>query len=329
MESLYSIPPLRMARVQIELQPEGIVSIGMEQRGNVLRGAFGDCFRRLICDPACSGYEDCPRKGSCPHELLFAPKCPPGAPKRLKTPPRAYLFRPPLEHGSCFTASRPLRFEVRLFGEAISTAPLFLRAFQLLARNGIAERRMHLVSAYSLDWNEKPYAELVRAGQLTKEQPLALEFASFFREESGPDEATIEYLSPTLLNKKGEDPKLPAFSALVCRLSDRIDWLCQLYEGQKWQAQFSAIECAATGTTKIKRSGGWEEITRSSTRTDEEMPLGGFRGSFTYKGIDLRLWPLLRIGEEIHVGGKVVWGHGRYRILSADASRNEETSAKP
>jgi hypothetical protein len=297
-----------------ELRPEGLVSIAVEQRGNLLRGAFGTHFRSLVCDPACNGYADCPRKGSCPHELLFAPKWPAGARIGLGTPPRAYLFRPPLDPNPCFTSSRPLRFEVRMFGEAISTASLFLRTFQLLASNGIADRRMHLISAHSLDWNDNPCAELVRAGRLTREQPLVLNFASFFREEGGPDEATIEFLSPTLLNMKGEDPKEPAFSALICRLSDRIDWLCQFYEGQKWQARFSAIKQASIGTTKTKLGGGWKEISRISNRTDEEMPLNGFQGTITYHGVDPRLWAMLRIGAEIHVGGKVVWGHGRYRV---------------
>jgi len=70
MDSLYSIPPLRVARVRCELRPEGVVSIAVEQRGNLLRGSFGDCFRRLICDPGCSGYEQCPRKGSAHQALL-------------------------------------------------------------------------------------------------------------------------------------------------------------------------------------------------------------------------------------------------------------------
>ena len=154
MENLYTIPPLRMARVFCELRPECVVTIPVEERGNLLRGAFGTLFRRLVCDPTCTDAAHCPRQGSCPHELLFAPKRPPGAPKRLNTPPRAYLFRPPLDSDPCFTTLRPLIFELRLFGDAISTVGMFLQAFQLLARNGIADRRMHLVSAYSLEWEK-------------------------------------------------------------------------------------------------------------------------------------------------------------------------------
>jgi hypothetical protein len=348
MESLYSVPPLRMARVLCELRPEGLVSIAVEQRGNLLRGAFGTLFRRLVCDPACGDAAHCPRHGTCPHELLFAPRWPAGAPLGLESPPRAFLFRPSLDPDPCFSVSRPLRFEVRLFGEAISTAVLFLRTFQLLATSGVADRRIHLVSAYSLDWNGNPCAELVRDGQLTGALPPALDFASFCNEEDHPDAVTIEFLSPTWLREKVRDPRaptstepasrpavraireksrdlrVPTFPALICRLRDRISMLCRLYEGQQWQASFGAIGRAADMTAVSDWEGHWVEIPRVSTRTGEEMPLGGFRGSITCQGIDPRLWAILRIGQEIHVGREVVWGHGQFQLRSAETSWNGE-----
>jgi hypothetical protein len=316
METLYSIPPLRMARVFCELRPEGVVTIPVEERGNLLRGAFGTLFRRLVCDPSCSGYADCPRKGSCPHELLFAPRWPAGTHFGLESPPRAFLFRPSLDPDPCFSASRPLRFELRLFGEAISTTALFLRTFQLLAESRVADRRIHLASAFALDWSGNSCAELVRAGQLTGEQPPVLDFSGLFRNGSSHDVATIEFLSPTWLREKGSDLRVPTFSALVCRIRDRISMLCRLYEGQEWQAAFADIGQAASQATVCDWEGGWVQYPRISTRTGEEMPLGGFRGTITCQGIDPRLWPLLRIAEEIHVGRQVVWGHGQFQIQS-------------
>ena len=306
-----------MARISCELRPEGLVSIAVEQRGNLLRGAFGTLFRRLVCDPACSDAAHCPRNGTCPHQLLFAPRWPAAAQLGLESPPRAFLFRPPLGPDPCFTGQRPLRFELRLFGEAISTAALFLRTFQLLAESRVGDRRIHLVSAYALDWSGNPCAELVRAGELTGEQPPALDFSSFFDDGSGPDAATIKFLSPTWLREKGRDLRVPTFPALVCRLRDRISMLCRFYQGQEWQATFAAIGQVASHTPTGDWEGSWVEYPRVSTRTGEEMPLGGFRGSVTYQGIDTRLRPLLRIGEEIHAGSQVVWGHGRFQIQSA------------
>jgi hypothetical protein len=314
MESLYSIPPLRMARVLCELQPEGVVSIPVEQRGNLLRGAFGTLFRRLVCDPACGDAAHCPRKGTCPHELLFAPRWPAGAHFGMGTPPRAYLFRPPLDPNPCFSSAHPLQFELRLFGEAISTAVLFLRTFQLLASNGIADRRMHLESAWGLDWNNNRCAELVRAGQLTGELAPVLDFTGCFREQERSDAATVAFISPTWIREKGHDLRVPTLPALICRARDRISMLCRLYEGREWEAEFAAVGHHASQAQTDDWNGDWVEYPRLSTRTDEEMPLAGFVGTITCHGIDPRLWPLLRIGQEIHVGRQIVWGHGRYSL---------------
>ncbi len=314
MESLYSVPPLRLARVLCELRPEGIVSIPVEERGNLLRGTFGTLFRRLVCDPECTDAAHCPREGTCPHELLFAPRWPAGAQVGLESPPRAFLFRPPLESDPCFSAQHPLRFELRLFGEAISTAVLFLRSFQLLASKRDSDRRIHLASAFALDWDGNPCAELVRSGELTGAQTVTLDFASLFQDGCAPDNTTIEFLAPTCMREHGKDLRVPTFSALVCRVRDRVSMLCKLYEGKDWQASFSAIGISA-GETKVSDwEGRWVQQPRVSSRTGQEMQLGGFRGSITCNNIDPRLWPLLRIGEEIHVGRHVTWGHGRYRL---------------
>jgi hypothetical protein len=105
--------------------------------------------------------------------------------------------------------------------------------------------------------------------------------------------------------------------------------LCRLYEELEWQAGFAAIGQAADKATVCDWEGGWVEYSRPSTRTDEEMPLAGFRGTISCKGIDPRLWPLLRIGEEIHVGRQVVWGHGLFQISSTDVRREARPASTP
>lgn len=345
-ENLYSIPPLRMARIACELRPEGVITIPVEQRGNLLRGTFGALFRKLVCDPICNDVANCPRHGTCPHELLFAPKDQTGPRSRPNAPPRAYLFRPPLDPESCFSTSHPLRFELRLFGDGIATASLFLRTFQLMSQSRDPARRVHLDSAYTLDWNDAPCAELVRAGQLTGEQPQALDFSGFFNEEISPDGASIEFLSPMWLREKPAEPaggerapkirpgicerqrersqdlRVPTFPALIRHVRDRVSDLCRLYERKLWDPRGTDIEEAARRAERVDWDGRWTKFNRDSTRTDEEMPLQGFVGTISCRGIDPRLWPLLRIGQEVHAGREVVWGHGLYRARANKAGEN-------
>ena len=46
--ALYTPPPLRVARLLFELEPQTHLYLPLEIRGNVLRGAFGTIFQRVV-----------------------------------------------------------------------------------------------------------------------------------------------------------------------------------------------------------------------------------------------------------------------------------------
>ena len=100
----------------------------------------------------------------------------------------------------------------------------------------------------------------------------------------------------------------------VRRVRDRISLLSLLWEGSEWQAGYKAIGDRAEAAVTQRTDGRWNVHERHSTKTDRDMPVEGFLGSVFYDGADTQLWPLLRMGEEIHVGQHAVWGNGRYRV---------------
>lgn len=56
--------------------------------------------------------------------------------------------------------------------------------------------------------------------------------------------------------------------------------------------------------------------TRYSNRQQQAMTLGGAVGGWRLAG-DLRpFWPLLNLGQWLHVGGKATFGLGRYTLLA-------------
>jgi len=318
METLYSVPPLRMARVACELRPEGILRIPVDERGNLLRGAFGELFRRLVCDPACESYENCPRAGACPHHLLFAPRWEAGAQFGLETPPRAFLFCNMLDPDPEFSPDRSLRFELRLFGNAIEAAHLFLQAFALWSGHGDTKRRVRLTSAFALDWEGRACCQLVEDGHLTGMGAVPLGFDRCFTGQAEGSTATIDCLTPMWLKERGQDVRVPTIAVLVKRIRDRLSMLCSFHERIKWDALFAEIGERAEKAENLEYEGEWVHRSRFSSRTDKAMPMGGFVGKVRCGGIDPVLWPLLRIGEEIHAGRFAVWGHGRYRACAEE-----------
>lgn len=315
---IYAIPPLRMARLRFELRPRTTLHLAPENRGEVLYGALGTILRRTACDPDCPGVESCTRRLECAYAQIFEPASPIAARFGAKDSRKAFLFRPPLDADPVFGPHRPLIFELRLFGEAIHASGLFMDAFRRLTGSGLADRAVDLVSVLSLDWTGTSAHILFEGGQPTGAGPLMLNFDSLVHEPAVTSgRVRIRFDAPTYLKDGGTVQRQPALPALVRRLRDRISLLSLIWEGKEWQAEYRAIGNLAEDATMSVDDGGWNVHARHSTRTHKNMPVEGFRGTVTYDRVHPELWPLLRIGQEIHVGQHVIWGNGRYRLLGA------------
>jgi hypothetical protein len=194
-------------------------------------------------------------------------------------------------------------------------APIFIDVFRRLASTGLADREVELVSVLSLDWKGTSANILFEGGQPTDAAPLTLDFARLLDAPAPAGSARLEFITPTLLKDHGTELRVPTFGALMRRLRDRVSLLCFVWEGTEWQADYRAIGDLAEGATLVVQDGGWNVHERHSTRTRRTMPVEGFRGCVAYDSVHPDLWPLLRIGQELHVGQHVVWGNGHYRVM--------------
>lgn len=312
---LYAVPPLRMARLRFEMRPLSTLAFPPGRRGEVLYGAFGTILRRAACDASCRTVASCPRRGDCVYAKLFEPAAQPVAAPGENGARKAFLFRLPPDDAP-YSPLRPLRFELRLFGSAIDSWRVFAEVFRRVAKTGLADREVELVSILSLNWEGTSARILFDDGALTDAQPIRLTFKSFFDDAGAPGDgrAVIDFLSPVLLKDRRSELRVPTLGALIRRLRDRISLLSLAWAGEEWQADYGTIgEIAEAGVTETV-GGGWSIHNRHSTRTKRDMPVEGFLGTVTFAGVAPELWPLLRIGAEVHVGQHAVWGNGHYRI---------------
>jgi hypothetical protein len=313
---LFEAPKLRMVRLRFELAPESPLHLPLEERGNVLRGAFGTVFRQTVCTPDCSGAVKCPRRETCAYAMLFEPGWRAGAARfGVGDAPRPFVFRPPLDPNPHFGRERPLFFELRLFGQAIEVAQFFIHAFQALALVGFQGRRVHLASVYSLDWDDTLDKALVLDGATTRNLPLILGFEELCGKRCLVGPLRIDFLTPTWLRHAGADQRVPSPEALIYRIRDRLSFLSLIYEGREWQADYGSIGKLARQIHLSYAEGGWAELSRRSTRTGQVMPMSGFVGTAIYENLPPALWPLLVVGQEIHVGRFAVWGNGAYSLV--------------
>jgi hypothetical protein len=286
----------------------------LEERGNVLRGSLGTNLRRAVCDPACNDTKSCRRREECPLARLFEPRSRAGAPFGAADAPRPFLFRPPLDPHPDFSPTRPLIFELRLFGSAIAEAVHFVLPLFELTKSGLAGRPIASMSVCSLDWLGRTQRVLVDNGRVMDAEPLALDFDWCLSVPSGGPRARVEFRTPTRLTARGAEPSAPRLSTLVRRVRDRLSFLSLVWADRPWNADYGLLGHLADRARTVSHDGLQVTHSRRSTKTGQTMEISGFRGTVTCDGIDPALWPLLHIGEEIHVGRFTEWGLGLYRI---------------
>lgn len=317
---LHEAPPLRMARLRVELRPRGALRLPVEERGNVLRGALGLNLKRTVCDLDCDDVQKCPRHCGCAYARLFEPVLPYGAPFGARDAPRPFLFRPPLDPDPHFGPQRPFIFELRLFGRAIAEAAHFVLPLLRLDRSGLAGPPVDVVSIHSLDWMGRPVSALVDAGRVRDATPAALDFDWCVRMPGDGPRARIEFVTPTrvpMRDRSGSrdgDSSAPSMAALARRIRDRISLLSLIWAGRAWAADYGAIGDLADRAAGASRDGRAVTFIRHSTKTGRTIHMSGYRGTVAYDNVDDALWPLLRIGQEIHAGRFTEWGLGLYRL---------------
>lgn len=120
----------------------------------------------------------------------------------------------------------------------------------------------------------------------------------------------VDFLSPTEL-KNAEQPE---FGPLFARLRDRVSTLRALYGTGALEIDFSGMAARAAGVRLLDCQISHVDRSRSSRRTGQAHPLGGFVGSAVYEGELGEFLPYLEAGSWTGVGRQTVWGKGEIRI---------------
>lgn len=142
-------------------------------------------------------------------------------------------------------------------------------------------------------------------------------------EEHAVDPATeaasglmVEFLTPTELKSGGGLASEPA--ALIARARDRVAMLAWHYQGLGSLLDAGRIEEEMAGASWETAGSYPAPGARTSRRTGQTHPLGGFAGIWRGRGRFCETLRLLRFAEWTGVGRQTVWGHGRIRVTAVE-----------
>jgi hypothetical protein len=268
--------------------------------GSRIRGAFGRALRQAACitgQPQCGG---CVVRTQCAYGAVFDPGPPvqPLHPSFQNGLP-AYLIQVPALGARQLRAGDTVRFTV-----------------QLLAH---AQPHQRLVAHVLRDAVEQ---HLFKPGDCSVQniECRELPMSALATHAAGPALNSIElqWQTPMRLQHQGK-PLFRPFDLSATALTNAawrryLQW-CQL-SSQTPTASQAPLD-AARQCTLDTQGMQWHDISRYSNTQQQHLPLGGLLGQAVLTGPDQALQtllPLLRLGEQLHLGKETVFGLGQYQM---------------
>ncbi len=303
--------PFPAARYRLEFTTEQPIHLP-EYAGSALRGAFGHALKQIACVTREQNCKACALYRTCAYPAIF--ETPPPldyARRKISNVPLPFVVEPPpwgqREH-ACGSA---LSFSTVLIGPALDQLPLVLMAWRRALQIGLG-----------------PQAGTARLDRVFVEgdlQPVLVNTATSLRQhvqhlplptlKPARSSVTLTFDTPLRLQRGGQLLGVGELTApdLLRALLRRVAELVELQLGGSLDIDFAALSAHAA-TICGDAQFNWRDWTRQSSRQQQRMVLGGAVGRWTLHGDLAPFWPLLHLGQWLHVGKNATFGLGRYRI---------------
>ena len=308
-------------RFRFQFRSAGTIYFPPYKSGNIVRGAFGSIFRKLVCIPSCRDAKTCDVRTTCPYARVFEPQAARGeGPSGLADWPRPFVFRASHLDGSAVRQGEAFHFDVHIFDVRDAALPYFVLAFAQLAREGLGPGR-GLATLAAVDQLDLTGATVSRVFDGEKFQMGELPVPSAVDLSETPSERVesvrVRFVTPTELKTEHRVADRPEFGILYGRLRDRISALRSLYGAGPLEIDFRAMGERAALVQMTRCELKLTDVDRLSSRTGQRHPLGGFVGEAEYQGQLGDFLPYLRLGKWVGVGRQTVWGKGEITMEPA------------
>jgi hypothetical protein len=313
-----SVPTLPLKRLRFQCEAQEPIRLP-HYSGSAWRGLIGSSLRRSVCvtrQPTCEG---CLLRTQCAYSTFFeSPPATPDTAARYNALPHPFVLEPEPPGRRAIAPGEPLGVGMTLIGPAGALVPYMIHAVQRAGTRGLGREggRFRLLAVEqetqlgSDDWQPIYSAE---NATLQPAETLAAAPAP------APLAPRVQLHTPVRVKRNGRylGPGDLDARALLGALATRVAVLADLY-GTRPRGFERASAHAAIDQIKLEPEAlHWGEWTRYSSRQRTHMQLGGVVGRLRLEGPGVpALWPLLVLGQWVHVGKATSFGLGRYRIVS-------------
>lgn len=322
MSSITTIPVPTLPLKRLRFQCQALEPIRLPPySGSAWRGLIGSSLRRSVCvtrQPTCDG---CLLRTQCAYSTFF--ESPPASPEtaaRYTALPHPFVLEPEPPGRRAIARGEPLHIGVTLIGPAGALTPYLIHALERAGARGLGRDggrfRLQTV-AQETELGSDHWQPIYSAESATLQPTETLPPPP----GSAPDSLRLELQTPVRLKRNGRylgARDLDA-RALLGALAARAAILAELYGTDARAFERTLAHAAIDQVTLESQRLQWAEWTRYSSRQRTHMQLGGVFGTLQLRGPGLpALWPLLVLGQWLHVGKATSFGLGCYRIVATD-----------
>lgn len=282
---------------------------------NVIRGALGATFHRLVCAPSCPGAKVCERRSTCAYARLFEPTALGESPSGLADWPRPFVVRAAHLDGCSVRPNEQFYFDFMIFEIHDPALAYFAFSFSQLMGEGLGPGRpgAELVAIHSVKSSGETGEQVFDGQTLLDPEPLKMSLEAGER----VSRVVVRFLTPTELKGNGQVVGEPWFGVLFARVRDRIHTLRQLYGEGPLPLDFGGMGERARLIRLISHKVQWESRERRSGKSGQKHSLGGFVGEAEYKGDLYEFLPYLKVATWTGVGKHTAWGNGQIEIMTS------------
>lgn len=304
-------------RFRFHFRSAGSLYFPPYKSGNIVRGAFGDLFRKLVCIPSCHDARTCEVRSTCPYARVFEPQAARGeGPSGLADWPRPFVFRAAHLDGRTIPQGEAFHFDVHIFDVGDPALPYFVLAFAQLARDGLGpgRGRAELAAVDQLDLEGATVARIFDGERFQIGQLAAPNAVDLIGMPGSVNRIRVRFVTPTELKSDRQVADRPEFGILFGRLRDRISNLRGLYGDGPLGIDFRAMGGRAAAVRMTWCDLKTTAVDRLSSRTGQWHPLGGIVGEAEYEGEVGEFMAYLRLAKWVGVGRQTVWGKGEVHV---------------
>lgn len=290
-------------------------------KGSTFRGALGHAFKNVTCTCHWNPVNSENHLPDCVYQYIFETKITEPTSKLNSSEgiPRPFIIEPPLEEKEEYLPGERFVLSFTLFGRGIDYFPYFISVLAEIGEQGLGKRKQkaELRQIFYENFNGDffpIYNHQTREMESNFEVITGRKITDIHADTS--KSIRIYYQTPFRMKNKERFLVQPDFQFIIRGLIRRLYSLLFVHHNyQTLEVDFSEYIRLANMIELVSNQTQWLDWERFSNRQQERLMFGGIVGKADYYGDWQIFYPLLKLGEWIHLGKSSVFGLGKIKVV--------------